>query len=154
MTNSGRITIRRTSQEVNRHVKIRLFIDGQKLMDLADGETKSADLVAGDHILYAKIDWCRSRDLSFSIHPGEEQQVELGSPVKLKNNPLYIMADWLIILGCIAFRHYEQFQKIFLFLFGAWLIWKIRHYYISKSKPLLYYLLFKRKDYLYLKLIK
>ena len=151
---SGKITIRRTSQEVNRHVKIRLFIDGQKLIDIADGETKSAELAEGDHLLYAKIDWCGSRDLSLTILPNEELLVELGSPVQLKNNPLYIVADWLILFGCIAFRHFEKFQIIFLVFFGAWVIWKIRHYYVSKSKPLLYYLLFKRKEYLYLKLIK
>ena len=45
----------------------KIFIDGKKMEEIKSGETKSLKLEIGTHILQLKIDWCTSKEVSFSI---------------------------------------------------------------------------------------
>lgn len=45
----------------------KVFIDGAEVESIKSGETKSINLPEGLHTLQLKIDWCSSREVSFSI---------------------------------------------------------------------------------------
>lgn len=45
----------------------KIFVDGKEVEDIKSGETKRLQLTEGIHTLQLKIDWCTSREVSFSI---------------------------------------------------------------------------------------
>ena len=45
----------------------KIFIDEIYHGDIKSGETKDFDIDKGKHIIYAKIDWCRSNKLDITI---------------------------------------------------------------------------------------
>ncbi len=45
----------------------KIFVDGNQVDEIKSGETKRVDLSEGIHTLQLKIDWCTSREVSFSI---------------------------------------------------------------------------------------
>ena len=48
----------------------KVFIDGVKVDDIRDGETKNYPLTEGPHTLQLKIDWCTSKLLNFYVSNG------------------------------------------------------------------------------------
>ena len=61
------LTIERTSEWANKLRKIGIYLNGEKLDVIANGETKSFDVPVGTHTLYCKIDYITSRKVTFEI---------------------------------------------------------------------------------------
>lgn len=49
----------------------RVFVDGVKIDEIRDGETKQFDLPEGEHSLVLKIDWCSSRVQEVTVEKGK-----------------------------------------------------------------------------------
>ncbi len=66
-----------------------LYLDKQKTAN-ASGETKEFEVAEGSQVLQAKIDWCTSNPLNFTIVENEIKEFELSSFAK--HNPLGTLA--------------------------------------------------------------
>lgn len=129
------IRIRRTNDYMNLMRDYRLYIDGQKIGAIGNGETKDFEVTGGHHTVIAKIDWCSSPDLSFEINENDSKTI-LVSSLKI--------GRWLLPLttGIVALS---------LLLTG------VLHYYITLFLVLpvflliLYPLTIGRKNYLNLR---
>ena len=67
-----KITIHRTSQYSNKLRKVGLYLDGNKIAEIRDGETTEFNIEKGQHNLIAKIDWTTSNEVSFNIIESDE----------------------------------------------------------------------------------
>jgi len=67
------IRIVRNSEYNNKARKFMVWLDGQKLGEVGNGETKEFDVAAGQHSIILKLDWCSSEQLSFDLNPDESK---------------------------------------------------------------------------------
>lgn len=74
----AKIIINRSSEKSNKFRKIEIFLEDKKIGTIKDGETKEFDIQPGEHVLTAKIDWCKSNDLIVSIKDGETKSFDLS----------------------------------------------------------------------------
>jgi hypothetical protein len=110
----------------------KIFIDGQQVGDIGNGETKEFSVAVGKHNVIAKIDWCSSPDVAIEIKDNETKELRVSS---FKNG------NWLMPLaGGIIALHF--ILKITLNI----------EYIIFLAIPvfviLVYYLTIGRKNYL------
>jgi DNA-directed RNA polymerase delta subunit len=80
-----KIVIERTSQYANKMRKINVYINNQKVSSIKNGETKEISLQEGVHQIFAKIDWCKTKPLQFSLSANEVKKLQLGSDIKGAN---------------------------------------------------------------------
>lgn len=89
----GKIELTRTSQYANYLRSIKIYIDNVEVQSIADGETKSFEVDAGQYEIFAKIDWCKTRPLRIDIRKNETTELELGSEItgwKMLFVPIYL----------------------------------------------------------------
>jgi hypothetical protein len=126
------IKIQRTNDYINAVRNYRLFIDGQKIGTLSNGQRKEFEVSPGRHSLVAKIDWCSSPELVIQINENDSKTFIVGSLKYWKwFLPLILLICTLtLILPHAPYSYYKLFLILPIFLF------------------LLYYLTFGRKKYL------
>ena len=56
----------------------RLFIDGKKVGTIGNAQTKEFDIPTGKHSIIAKIDWCRSPELTFETSDEDSKKFLVG----------------------------------------------------------------------------
>lgn len=76
-----KITIVRTSQYVNGMREYGIYLDGQKVNVISDGETKAIEVSDGSHEIYLKIDWYKSQKLNINLSEGQELKLKCGSKI-------------------------------------------------------------------------
>ncbi len=129
------IIIKRTSEYANRLRNYRLFLDGKEIGTIANGQTEEFETSPGPHILVAKIDWCSSPEISFTLQESEQKKLTVGA---FKNG------NWImpVAMSVIALH----------FILGAVLDFRYARYTIILIIPafilLLYYLTVGHKRYL------
>jgi len=64
----ARIIINRSSEYSNKFRSIEIYLNGNKIGEIKDGESKEYEIEPGDHILKAKIDWCNSNLINFKVN--------------------------------------------------------------------------------------
>lgn len=72
------IRLKRTSEYNNRMRDYKIFIDGQQVGTIANGETKDFPTTVGQHIVTAKVDWCSSPDISVDINDNQTKNLKVG----------------------------------------------------------------------------
>lgn len=72
------IRLKRTSEYNNRMRDYKIFIDGQQVGTIANGETKDFHTTVGQHIVTAKIDWCSSPDISIELKENQTSNLKVG----------------------------------------------------------------------------
>jgi len=72
------IRLKRTSEYNNRIRDYKIFIDGQQVGTIANGETKDFPTTVGQHIITAKIDWCSSPDISIELKENQTSSLKVG----------------------------------------------------------------------------
>ncbi len=72
------IKIQRTNQYINGARDYKIYIDGQKVGTIANGELKQFETTAGEHTVVAKIDWCKSPERLLVIKEGETKEMSVG----------------------------------------------------------------------------
>jgi hypothetical protein len=126
------LNIRRTNEYVNRLRDYGIYIDGQKLGTIANGETKSFEVTQGLHTVYCKIDWCRSPEIHFEATENGAKVYTVGG---------FRTARWLmpLALGIIVLdyilRITVHFSLLFFLLVPVFLL-------------LVYFITLGRKNYL------
>jgi len=70
--------ILRKDEYNNKFRPIKIFVDGENIGTIANGETKDFNVHSGRHSIIAKIDWCSSSELSFDIKDNETKTFSLG----------------------------------------------------------------------------
>ncbi|MCC7400547.1 MAG: hypothetical protein IT214_03590 [Chitinophagaceae bacterium] len=84
------IKLQRTSEYNNRWRDYKIFIDGQQVGTIANGETKDFPTTEGQHTVTAKIDWCSSPDISVNVNDNQTKILKVGG---FKNG------QWLMPIG-------------------------------------------------------
>lgn len=149
---TAKLTVKRTDQYANKVRKIHLYLDGKKVYDIANGETKTFEIPAGTHHIYAKIDWCKTPAFTLNLAAGQEKTLELGSPVLAKKSSFAAPLIRLIILfGAIFLSNQYQNDLILWLALGLLIAWFAVETFFTKEKSVLYYLTVGRSKYLYLK---
>jgi hypothetical protein len=72
------ILITRTCQYANSLRSIFIFIDGQRVGSLRNGETKAFGVSPGSHEVCAKIDWSWSKPVRVELGASQTASLELG----------------------------------------------------------------------------
>ena len=73
----------------------KIYIDDIYCGDIKDGEIKELDIENGEHSIYLKIDWCRSKKLNFIVNSNELLEFYCGNSMHgLK---------WLLVFVYITF---------------------------------------------------
>ena len=90
-----KIRIERNSEWNNKARKIGIYIDGEKVGTINDGETQEYEVENGKHEIFAKIDWCRSPKIELNITEDETKAVKLTG---------FRYSSWIspIMLGLLA----------------------------------------------------
>jgi hypothetical protein len=73
----AKLRIERSSELNNKARDFGLYVNGDKIGTISNGETKEFDLKPGKHQLMAKIDWCQSQTLEFDLPEDKTQTVRL-----------------------------------------------------------------------------
>jgi hypothetical protein len=101
------ITLVRSNELMNRFRHILIFLNGQRLCELSNGETRSFELKPGTHTLQAKIDWCSSQPFSFQIGDTEHKTFLVSSFAK--HHPLGIFAaSYFMLLKPDKYMRWEE----------------------------------------------
>ena len=72
------IRLKRTSEYNNRMRDYKIFIDGQQVGTIANGETKDFPTTVGQHMVTAKVDWCSSPELSIELKENQTSSLKVG----------------------------------------------------------------------------
>ena len=72
-----KIRIERNSEWNNKAREIGIYIDGEKVGTINDGETQDYVVENGKHEIYAKIDWCRSQKIELNVAENETAILKL-----------------------------------------------------------------------------
>ncbi len=131
----GKIIVNRVQGLNNRSRQIGIYVDGQKIGTIANGEIKTIEVPDGHHSIKARIDWCGSREVDFSAIGDEKKYFKL-SGFRFSN---FIMPITLVLLiANIVLRRLFHIDYVVWFILPVFLI-------------LGYYLSIGRNDYLTLK---
>lgn len=133
MTN---IRIERISEWNNKLRAIELYINGEKVGNIKDGEIQEYEIDSGTHEIFAKIDWCRSPKIKLNIAENETKVMELGG---FKYSKWVLFASLGILLLYYLVKHALIIDLHFL-------IWVVP---IGLLYPF-YYITFGRNRYLIL----
>lgn len=83
----AKLIIIRNSEYVNRLRAYRIYLDGVKLGNVANGDSKEFEVSAGQHQVWATIDWRSSRKISFEVKEQQAKTYQIG---------LFPGANWLV----------------------------------------------------------
>ncbi|MBM6617997.1 hypothetical protein [Bacillus suaedaesalsae] len=79
----AKLTIKRDSQFANKMRSYTVFLNGEEIGKIKNGETFNYILEPGENTLYLQIDWCKSKEHSFQVTSVEEEHVfQCGSRLK------------------------------------------------------------------------
>jgi len=73
-----KLVINRTSEWNNMMREVGIYLDGEKIGVIGNGEIKEFEIEPGEHTLKSKIDWCGSVPLKMNLTENETKQVELS----------------------------------------------------------------------------
>jgi hypothetical protein len=74
-----------------------LYMDNRKIGDLGWGKEETLAVPPGDHELYVKMDWCKSKPLRVQMASGET--VRLGCGSQIKGLKLLLSAVYVFLPG-------------------------------------------------------
>ena len=93
------LTITRTSEYVNMARDYGIYIDDLKVGKISNGENMEIVVEPGMHTIYAKIDWCYSPTLTFTIDQTGSTTFKVGA---FKFATLFLIIPGFIISGSWA----------------------------------------------------
>ena len=85
----AKIKIQRASKYANKIRDYKIFIDGQNVGTISDGETKEFEVMPGKRTVTAKIDWCCSPDFVIDVSANETKCLEVDMPQWAEDSPIY-----------------------------------------------------------------
>ncbi|MCK8818032.1 DUF2846 domain-containing protein [Natroniella sulfidigena] len=79
MEASAKIKLLRTSQAVNSGRDYEIYLNGEQEGEIANGEEEIIEVRPGEHEIYVKIDWCKSKKMILNLDEDEEVKLICGS---------------------------------------------------------------------------
>lgn len=76
------IKLTRDSGWTDRIRSYHVVVNGEKVGEIKNGESKNFDIAPGTHEMMIKIDWCSSNLLTFDVKANEDVSFECGSNLK------------------------------------------------------------------------
>lgn len=127
------VMIERSNEMNNRLRDYGVYIDGEKVGVIANGETKEFEIGFGRHLIYCKIDWCSSPQISFEATDDELKIFKVGG---FKNG------NWMVpaAIAVIIISYVLQYLEVKIFYLAVLII----PFFLL----LVYYLTIGRKKYL------
>jgi hypothetical protein len=110
MIKKAKIEITRISQWANKVRGISIIVNGEKIGKIADGETKTFEVDAGEMQLLAKIDWCKTKPLIFMAEAGEMYRFKLGS--NLQGAKVFYMAAYYVMFKPSEFLYLKDLELV------------------------------------------
>lgn len=104
------LQLTRSSEYANRLRDIHIYIDGAKAGSLSNGQTKDFPLTAGNHVVQAKIDWCSSKKLSFTVTENETKVVRMSSFAQKSSLGIFA-AIYYITFGAGNYLNLEEVKN-------------------------------------------
>jgi len=65
------LVIRRVADARDREYPYRVLVDGKQRAEVGDDATVQIGVTPGEHRVALRVKWCGSRELPFTIQPGE-----------------------------------------------------------------------------------
>jgi len=130
----AKLIINRTSEWNNRMRDIGIYLDGEKIGTIGNGEIKEFEIEPGEHTLKSKIDWCGSETLKMNLTDNETKKVEL-SGFKLGK----FMMPIALIISIIYFAFGETLNldpMLFLVLILPFGLYLVYHLTLGRNKYL------------------
>ena len=90
------LKITRTDEYMNHLRDITIFADEKVIGKIKNAEVKEFVLPAGTHAIYAKIDWCKSNVVLFTVAESETKNITLSGFSKLKRPDGFTILYYLI----------------------------------------------------------
>ena len=132
------IRIKRTSEYNNKMRTYKIYIDGQNVGTISNGETKEFQTTEGQHSMFAKIDWCSSPEILISLSNDQIKDLKVGG---FKNGSWIMPVTGGIIALHLILRIMFHINYVIFLVIPAFLL-------------LVYYLTLGRKKYLTLEEIQ
>ncbi len=88
MNEKAEIILTRTIQTANSRRHYDVYINNLFVDKIADGEEKSFEVSPGEKDIYLRLDWAKSKKMTFSLKPGENKRLLCGSRLK---GPLFLL---------------------------------------------------------------
>lgn len=131
----AKLIIIRNAEYVNRIRTYRIYLDGVKLGSVANGAAKEFTIPAGQHQVYAKIDWCYSPTISFEVKEQETKTYQIGA---------FPNANWLVwvSIGILILHFFLSFTIHFPYVI---------YLVVAPFLVLFYYMTLGHKRYLSIK---
>tara|TARA_B110000967_G_C18373659_1_gene311782 strand:+ start:73 stop:510 length:438 start_codon:yes stop_codon:yes gene_type:complete len=110
-----KIIIKRNSEWNNKARLIGIYIDGEKVGTINDGETQEYEVGNGKHEIFAKIDWCRSPKIELNIEESELKTLKLSG---------FKYGTWILptLLGIMLVYYLGKYALNFEMNFLIWFI--------------------------------
>ncbi|MFC7445284.1 hypothetical protein C7H62_0513 [Mesoflavibacter sp. HG96] len=125
-----KIRIERNSEWNNKARAIEIYINGEKVGTINDGETQEYEVENGEHEIFAKIDWCRSPKIKLNLTENETKTLKLSGfkygkwilPTLLGIMLLYYLGKyalntdlnfliWIVVIGFLYPFYFLTFGK-------------------------------------------
>jgi len=131
-----KIRVERNSEWNNKARAIGIYIDGEKVGTINDGETQEYEVENGKHEIFAKIDWCRSPKIELNISENETKTIKLSG---------FKYSKWILpaLLGIMLFYYLGKYALNIDLNFLIWIM------AIGFLYPI-YYITFGKNRYLIL----
>ncbi|MBU3107729.1 hypothetical protein [Clostridium gasigenes] len=100
----SKIIIYRTSQYTNNMRNYEIYVDGQKINTISDSEKKTIEVSKGNHEIYMKIDWCKSKKLNINFT--EEQEVKLKCGSKIEGRRRFLALLYIFVPNKCVYLDY------------------------------------------------
>ncbi|HEU5134493.1 MAG TPA: hypothetical protein VFU13_05055 [Steroidobacteraceae bacterium] len=84
------LVIRRQASPQDREYPYRVMVDGRQRAEVGDDATVQIGLTPGEHRVSLRVKWCGSRELPFTIQPGEIVRMQCRPNVRPLLALLYI----------------------------------------------------------------
>ncbi|TXE02272.1 hypothetical protein [Algoriphagus aquimarinus] len=130
----AKLIIERTSEWNNGLRDIGIYLDGEKIAVIGNGEIKDFEIKSGEHTLKSKIDWCGSETLTINLSDNEIKKIEL-SGFKLGKFMLPIAA----MISIIFFTFKEKLilhPILLMLLILPFLFYVTYHFTLGRNKYL------------------
>lgn len=133
----GKLIISRRKEWSNRGRKFKIFINGENVDYIENGEVKELNLEPGKNKVLFKVDWCSSQEIDLEISDEKAKTIEVsGFKIGRWMYPLFyaLLAAYFIIK--VAFNVYLK---------------ELMYPVIPLTLIILYYVSFGRKKYIEIK---
>ena len=130
----AKLVVKRRKEWNNRAQNFSLFIDGEKIDTIGNGEIKELEIEPGKHTIYAKMNWCFSPEFEIELNNEKSKAIEVSG---------FKLGRWIMPITLIIIAAY-YIAEFFLKIPARPLLYAL----IPGFFVMVYYTSFERKKYL------